>query len=145
MNNTMLMHYGIKGMKWGVRRNRDVESKPRTAQKQSIPEHEDYKRAHTKKSVKSMSDAELRSRINRIQMEQQYANLSKATISNGRSAVGKIVKTAGTVAGITSTVLTLYSNANKISKIMEEINPGIKKNAAGVAASAIIKGSKIVR
>lgn len=78
-------------------------------------------------------------------MEQQYANLSKATISNGRSAVGKIVKTAGTVAGITSTVLTLYSNANKISKIMEEINPGIKKNAAGVAASAIIKGSKIVR
>lgn len=135
-----IVHYGVKGMKWGIRRSRKDSEKQKTRGDRE-PEHEDYKRAHDSKSAKTMSDAELRSRINRIQMEQQYSKLNPTTISRGRNTVNKILKASGTIAGATTTALTLYGNVEKISKIMKTINPEIKKNLAGVIGSAIIRGA----
>lgn len=136
----IIVHYGVKGMKWGIRRPRKDREKQKMREDQE-PEHEDYKRAHDSKSVKTMSDAELRSRINRIQMEQQYSKLNPTTISKGRNTVNKILKASGTIAGATTTALTLYGNVGKISKIMETINPEIKRNLAGAVGSVIIRGA----
>lgn len=120
MNNNELAHHGVKGMKWGVRRSktqlaRAGGKKPRDSSKEI---HEDYKKAHSKKSVKTMSDAELRNRLNRLNMEQQYAKLNPTTVSKGKNQVSKVLKVAGGVATASGTALTLYSNANKIRKII---------------------------
>ena len=81
-----LAHHGVKGMKWGVRKKR--------------PEaHEDYKRAHSGKSVRDMSDKELREANNRLQMERQYADLTKKK-NKGQAAVKTFIATVGTAAAV---------------------------------------------
>lgn len=129
-----LVHYGIKGMRWGVRRS---ESQLERERGKSEP-HEDYKKAHSKKSVEEMSDSELRSRINRLQMEQQYNKLSAENVSRGRISVSKILKAGTTVAAATTTAITLYNNSKKIKEIIDAVTPGVKTSLASAAASAII-------
>lgn len=81
----MLEHHGIKGQKWGVRRfqnkdgTRTDAGKKRERSNSDEQVHEDYNKAHNSKSVKNMSDAELRNRLNRLQMEKQYKQLSNST------------------------------------------------------------------
>lgn len=124
MEHNELYHYGIKGMKWGVRRfqNKDgsytAKGKKRYSSKDE-PKHDDYKKAHSSKSVKTMSDAELRSRLNRLQMEQQYSKLSSADVNKGKAFVSKSMKVATAAATATTTALTLYNNADRIKKIIE--------------------------
>lgn len=120
MEQNELMHYGIKGMKWGVRRTEAQLARARGKSKTSSEEEsEDYKKAHSSKSVKSMSDVELRSRLNRLQMEQQYSRLNPGTVSKGKEIANKILKIGTTVAAATTTALTIYNNADKIKKIVK--------------------------
>jgi len=114
-----LIHYGILGMKWGIRRTPKRLARARGRSK-TDEIHEDYKKAHTSKSIKSMSDAELRSRLNRIQMEQQYSQLSKSNVSKGKKYTQKIIKAGTTVATVTTTALTIYNNVGKIKAILEK-------------------------
>lgn len=117
-----MLHSGVKGMKWGVRRyqNKDGSLTPlgkkRTGKKVDI--HDDYKKAHNRKSVKSMSDAELRSRLNRLDMEKRYSQMNPSTVNKGKNYVNTAIKTATTIAAVTTTALTLYNNANKIKQII---------------------------
>lgn len=99
-----LYHYGIRGMRWGIRRyqNKDgsLTSAGRKRQKSKGEEvHEDYKKAHSKESIKSMSDSELRSRNNRLQMERQYSMMTQK-IGLGKKAVSAFISTAGTIAAV---------------------------------------------
>lgn len=123
MDNNELYHYGILGMKWGVRKSRGggVSKTGRRGRiiKERPPAHEDYKKAHSKKSVREMSDAELRSRINRLDMERRYQELNPSTKNRGRKYVNSIIKTGTTIATATGTALTIYSNADKIRKLVK--------------------------
>ena len=97
MDNNTLQHHGILGMRWGIRRfrNRDGTLTPagkRRADKKSANQetHEDYKKNHTSKNAGSMSNSELRDRINRLQMEKQYAQLTSNEKSTGFKVVNDI-------------------------------------------------------
>ena len=114
-----LQHYGILGMKWGVRRARKDSGSTSTRNRNSRIEdvNEDYRRAHSKKSVKDMSDKELREMMNRVQMEQNYQRLAQKSISQGRSDVKKFADNAMTIATLIAVPVTIYNNADKLAKL----------------------------
>ena len=79
-----LYHWGIKGMRWGIRRYQNKDGSLTDLGKKRLKTedyHEDYNKAHSSKNVKLMSDKELRERINRLQMENQYLQLTKRNVS----------------------------------------------------------------
>lgn len=97
MENPELTHWGIKGMKWGRRRYQNKDGSLTPAGKKRYEEvHDDYKKVHDSKSVKAMSDKELRERNNRLQMERQYQALTKKT-NKGQKIVKTLIATAGTI------------------------------------------------
>ena len=94
-----LYHYGILGMKWGVRRNRKAASsstsntKPKTKR---IPS-EDHLQAQQlkKKKLYEMSNKELETLTRRMQLEQNYKNLNRQQISKGQKFVTDILTEVG--------------------------------------------------
>lgn len=134
MENNSLSHYGIRGMRWGVRRyqNSDGTYTPvGKKRKHQETAHEDYINAHSKKSVKSMSNAELKARNNRLQMEQQYANLTRKT-SSGKKAVQMFIKGAGLLSG----AMAAYGTYKKVGNqaldsigdwVLHDFQEGLKK------------------
>lgn len=113
MENNTLAHWGIKGMKWGRRRYQNADGSLTPAGKKRYDDsHEDYRRAHDKKSVKQMSDRELRERNNRLQMEKQYADLTRKK-GNGKKIINAFVSTAGTITAVAGAYATYKTLANK--------------------------------
>lgn len=96
-----LYHFGIKGMKWGVRRFQNKDGTRTTAGKSRRKEYSsDYIESRAKKDIRSMSNEELKKRINRYQLENQYRNLEPSVYNKGMTIAKKILATVGVVGGL---------------------------------------------
>lgn len=156
MNKTYLVHHGIKGQRWGVRRFQNTDGSLTSAGKRRYGTsnehgntisnregkkqlHRDYKKADAtaaeaalsgtskvlydagntvgnigknkskvvnKHDYSKMSDEDLRKRINRLNMERNYGELTGDTkrVRTGADWTREILQTTGAVAGMAATV-----------------------------------------
>lgn len=96
-----LYHFGIKGMKWGVRRFQNKNGTRTAAGKIRRKEYSsDYTESRMEKDIRSMSNEELKKRINRYQLENQYRSLKPSVYNKGMSMAKKILATVGVVGGL---------------------------------------------
>ena len=144
MNVDELKHYGIKGMKWGVRRfqNSDgsltADGKKRYSgdnlkdiQKQvnqgkNVVDGVKKTKAkaaekRTEKKIKDdlsqMSDKELRDIVNRLNMEERYTQVMKSRgVETGKSRADKILEYAGTALTIGSSALSIMIAIKELQK-----------------------------
>ena len=124
-NSSELCHFGIKGMKWGVRRNRTTtSSSSRRRDLNTVKKVVDSgsnlvnstkplvkpKTSYKSVNLSKMSDKELRDAVNRMNLERQYSTLVSSDtgrISKGAAMANKIVDNVGTALTITSSALGL--------------------------------------
>ncbi len=98
-----LRHYGVKGMKWGVRKNRGGVSTFRSRFKSDYesPKGDRKRKVYTKQGYQ-LTDKELNRRIKRLSKEKQYQDLQREVnstrMSSGRKAVSKALAGVGTLA-----------------------------------------------
>ena len=110
MTENELLHYGVLGMKWGVKKARKSSDTVDETRKKSNTQNSNTQKSNTQNSntkqqskkfvtkkqrqkqimedLNSMSDKELRERLNRMQMEQQYIRM----ITPEKSAAKKQVE-----------------------------------------------------
>ena len=141
-----LYHFGIQGMHWGIRRfqpypkghtgGKEVGEAAKKKRKRgevtiqpvkpkpAIQVHEDYAKAHERKDVRTMSDAELRSVLNRYDMEKRYSQINPSAAKKGQEFVSKAIKVGTTVATITTTAINIYNNIDKITGIAKKMTGG---------------------
>ena len=144
MNADELKHYGIKGMKWGVRRfqnkdgsltadgrkrygSEDLKSMQKQVnQGKNVVEGVKKTRAkaaekQTEKKIRDdlskMSDQELRDIVNRLNMEERYMQVMKSRdVVTGKSKVDKILDYAGTALTIGGSALSIMVAMKELQK-----------------------------
>lgn len=91
-----LYHHGVKGMKWGVRKQKVKTSiNKRRAQNKQLRSIK-KKRRQADRLRSTLSDRELDSRVKRLEKEERLHNLTKNNVNRGKTETGKILKRAGT-------------------------------------------------
>ena len=133
-----IQHYGILGMKWGVRRYQNADGSYTSLGKKrrrSDSYSEDYKTAHKKRDTRTMSNKELKSVNERLQLEKTHKQLKQKTVT-------KLAATIATGAVTSIATAALIKNGNTIvaagSSWLASNGPSLAK----VAVSAAVKGKR---
>lgn len=80
MGHSELMHYGVRGMRWGIRKSRIKGAKKWTSAKQA--------------KIDGMSDDQLRRVNNRIRLEKEYRQLTQTRMEHYRARAGRAAEEA---------------------------------------------------
>lgn len=133
MENGVLMHYGVLGMKWGVRRTPAQlghRTKPKSVKRSKATtkkkEENTTSSSSSKKSVHELSDAELREAISRLELEKRYKELARSAnppkTSEGKKFVENVLRKSGENI---ATQFTTYAMGTMLNKIAgsEIVNP----------------------
>jgi hypothetical protein len=116
VTNEFLEHFGVKGMHWGVRRNRSTGTTPsHTAPRRGTfrkvgsthPKHTvavdaartiQLKSQLGKHGPQSLSNQDLQHLVKRMQLENQLAQLNQKDVSTGRKITSEVAKAGGQIA-----------------------------------------------
>ena len=80
MSHSELMHFGVKGMRWGVRKSRIKKAERWSSGKQA--------------KIDGMSDDQLRKANNRLRLEKEYRQLTQTRMERYRNKAGKAAEEA---------------------------------------------------
>ena len=124
-----LMHYGVLGMKWGIRRKRDKQSSSKKSSKQKFEVKNNIKQPKTNVKAKKVDskgrkqdfdEDEFLKTLQQLRMQVEYDRLVSTLEANNSTMrkVENITKNATTVATLTGSALMIYNNLNKARDIV---------------------------
>lgn len=88
-----LYHYGILGMKWGVRRSKNKISRiERKAKRKGWSEEQTNAAKIRTKKLSQMSNSEIRTLNERTRLENEYKNLNKRQKNAGEKFVSDVLR-----------------------------------------------------
>ena len=85
-------HYGMRGMRWGVRKPPKPDRRPSSDYKKSAPLRGQPVSTLTNKHLKSLNE--------RMNMEQNYQRMNPSNVKKGASAIKGIIGALGTAASL---------------------------------------------
>ena len=144
MNERELVHYGIKGMKWGILRYQNADGtltaagkvRDRMTRKRNLKKAEKILKG-SKKTVKrrlsQISDEELQKAVNRLQLESKYKTLTKPPDKHKRAKeiATKWLEAAGTKAlesAATNLGKRIFSEADSKRKVEKRADIELEKD-----------------
>lgn len=130
MTDKKLVHVGVKGMRWGVRKKRssssstggkgkssgDAKTKPTP---KTLSDSKKIKKLKQKR-LKDLSDSEIAAINKRLQLEKQYKELTKQKVSRGKKFV--------------------HQTSSKL--LDKTVNIALDKTAQAIVETAIERASK---
>ena len=138
-----IAHFGVKGMKWGVRKATTRGSTPPSKRKPKA-EGEGTSTEHRQSmGMHAMSDTELRNAINRIKLQREYAQLTAPPPkekSRGRQVVENIVYGSAEAAGKKVLTGALTNVLNNV--LPPALREAPKKSKTDEVAEKVLKGLK---
>lgn len=141
-----LLHYGIKGMKWGVRRSDAQLARTQTAPKSTLSnDAKSAERLHNKiqnKGTGSLSNQEMRQFLERMNLERQYSQMmssppDKSAVERGHDRIKKYLAYGQTYENVRKFLQTpTGQNIKTGMKTAAAAGFGYATGGAGPAAAA---------
>lgn len=121
----VLAHFGVRGMKWGVRKARSSKKLPAS---EDAAAAKSAKKIVKKHGTQALSNKELQALVTRMNLEQQYSNLTSKSSSSAFDKIEIGQKKVRTLIGVGKSVNDLAQFAQ--SPTGKAIASEIKKHAA---------------
>ena len=144
MNNQELVHYGIRGMKWGILRYQNADgtltaagkARDRMTRKRNLKRAEKILKGPkkvVKKRLSQISDDDLRKAVARLQLERDYKNLTKPPDKHkkAKEIASKWLETAGTKvieSAATNLGKKIFSEADSKRKVEKRADIDLEKD-----------------
>lgn len=131
-HNNDLYHWGIKGMKWGVRRfqNKDGSLTP-AGRKRQMSDDAQVARSLKKKKVSELSNAELRKLNERQSLERTYKQNNKSKIAIGLAATATAISLLNKIGSMEDSIGKIEKLSRRGKIVTEKATESFLRNPTG--------------